>query len=355
LSPAAAAPAVAAAAGIHRPALLSFLPVSADDEELRSGRPLAEGVEEQQAAAEDSEQAAMAAAWNAARGDYGTSTSGWGGGRAGETVSLTGVAVAGNDSPTGPITRQQTWMGDGGNAARQQQAGSAGLYAQEAAAGRFLDRFWYMLDDLVGDERAEALARVRLPILVFYIVNSVQRVLTALFFGFYHFAYISLEQLGVLVALHALFVVYLLAVRPYASKLLLCADLVAYACELTILAAALLLRQAPNSKALLQVFVGCYFVDVLFMMLPELLRYCVMAWQWWQRRRAQRNNAAAGAAAVAVVTRTAGSKSAAGKELSKQQQGGVAVAAAGPRVSDVKSANAAAVAAAAALKLKSTK
>jgi hypothetical protein len=322
------------------------------------GRPLGEGVEEQQQiAAQDSEQAAMAAAWNAARGDYGPSTSGWGGSRGPEVVSLTGVAVGGNDGPA-PITRQQTWMGGNDHSEQQQQQqqqlASSGMFGDTAAAGRFLDRFWYMVDDLVGDDRAQALARVRLPILLFYVVNSVQRVLSALFFGFYHFAYISLTQLGALVALHALFVLYLLAVRPYASKLLLGSDVVAYLCELTILAAALLLRQAPNSKALLQVLVGCYFIDVLFMMLPELLRYCVMAGEWWQRRRQQRLNAAAGAAAgVAVVTRSGGSKVPVGREPSQHQQAGAAaVAAAGPRVSDVKSANAAAVAAAAALKLK---
>lgn len=351
-------------AGTSRPALLSFLPVSPDDEEdmltggaggapRAGGRPLGEGVEEQQQiTAQDSEQAAMAAAWNAARGDYGPSTSGWGGGPRAEVVSLTGVAVGGNDGPA-PITRQQTWMG-GNDHAEQQQLASSGMFGDTAAAGRFLDRFWYMVDDLVGDDRAQALPRVCLPILLFYVVNSVQRVLSALFFGFYHFAYISLTQLGALVVLHALFVLYLLAVRPYASKLLLGSDVVAYLCELTILAAALLLRQAPNSTALLQVLVGCYFIDVLFMMLPELLRYCVMAWEWWQRRRQQRLNAAAGAAAgVAVVTRSGGSKVPVGREPSRHQQAGAAaVAAAGPRVSDVKSANAAAVAAAAALKLK---
>ncbi|WIA37428.1 hypothetical protein OEZ86_014352 [Tetradesmus obliquus] len=257
-------------AGTHRPALLSFLPVSAHDDEmlsapggsaahaeLRSGRPLAEGIEEQQAAGEDSQQAAMAAAWNAARADYSRSATGWGATatRPADTVSLTGVAVAGNEAH-GPITRQQTWFGEDGASAQQQQQQQqqqgvhAGFCAGGAAAGRFLDRFWYMLDDLLGDERPQALARVKLPILVFYIVSSVQRVLTALFFGFYHFSYISVAQLGVLLALHALFVVYLLLVRPYASKLLLGSDVVAYACELTILSAALLLREAPNTAAL---------------------------------------------------------------------------------------------------------
>ncbi|KAF6252266.1 hypothetical protein COO60DRAFT_1704375 [Scenedesmus sp. NREL 46B-D3] len=351
--------------GTHRPAPVSFLPLSAEDEETlttntgstpraggeRRGRPLAEGVEQQQPTADDSEQAALAAAWNAARGDFGASTSGWGGAATGDMVSLTGVAVAGSDG-AGPTARQQTWMGSGAPTGQQQPA-RAGSHNEAGSAGRFLDRFWYMVDDLVGDDRPEALARVRLPILVFYIVNSVQRLLTALFFGFYHFAYISFAQLGVLVALHALFVLYLLAVRPYASKLLLGSDVVAYVCEITILAAALLLRQAPNSKPLLQVLVGCYFVDVLFMMLPELLRYCIMAWQWWQRRRQQNQSAAASAGAAAVVNSAAGGKVPVGREPSKQQQQrGVA---AGPRLSNVKSAkaDAAAVAAAAALKLKS--
>jgi hypothetical protein len=342
-SPGFSAPAAAAAAAAGTGA------------DMRSGRPLAEGVEEQ-AAAHNAEQNAMAAAWNAARGDH--AASGWGGGRPGDAVSLTGVAIAGNESAV-PITRQQTWIGgDARTSQLQQQA--TGTLRGDAAAGRFLDRFWFVVDDLVGDDKLQALARVRLPILVFYIVNSVQRVLTALFFGFYHFAYISVAQLGMLVALHALFVLYLLAVRPYASKLLLASDVVAYVCEITILTSALLLRQAPNSKALLQVLVGCYFVDVVLMMLPELLRYSIMAWQWWQRRRQQRSNAAAAAGTAAVVNSTAGEGMPAGRGLSKKQQqarsaaaAAAAAAAAGPRVSDVKSANAAAVAAAAALKLKS--
>jgi hypothetical protein len=232
---------------------------------------------------------------------------------------------------------------------------STGTLAAEGAASRFLDRFWYMVDDLVGDDKPQALARVRLPILVFYIVNSLQRVLTALFFGFYHFAYTSFAQLGMLVVLHALFVLYLLAVRPYVSKLLLGSDVVAYVCEITILAAALLLRHAPNSKALLQVLVGCYFVDVVLMMLPELLRYCIMAWQWWQRRRQQRSSAAAAAGAAAVVSGATGEGMSASPELSKKQQQAhvAAVASVGLRASDAKSASSAAVAAAAALKLKS--
>jgi hypothetical protein len=309
---------------------------------------LAEGVEEQPAAHE-AKQAAMAAAWNTARGDHAASSSGWGGSRPGDTVSLTGVAIAGNES-TGCMARQQTWMGDNVHESHMLQQ-SADTLAAEGAASRFLDRFWYMVDDLVGDDKPQALARVRLPILVFYIVSSLQRVLTALFFGFYHFAYTSFAQLGMLVALHALFVLYLLAVRPYASKLLLGSDVVAYVCEITILAAALLLRHAPNSKALLQVLVGCYFVDVVLMMLPELLRYCIMAWQWWQRRRQQRSSAAAAAGTAAVVSSAAGEGMSAGL-VKKQQQHVAAVAAAGPRMSDVKS-NGAAVAAAAALKLKS--
>jgi hypothetical protein len=307
---------------------------------------------EEQAAAHEVEQAAMAAAWNSARGDRAASSSEWGGSRPGDTVSLAGVAISGNES-TESMTSQQTWMGDSVRTSHLQQQPTAAPGAG-GAAGRFLDRFWYMVDDLVGDDRPQALARVRLPVLVFYIVNSLQRVLTALFFGFYHFSYISFAQLGVLAVLHALFVVYLLAVRPYASKLLLGSDVVAYVCEITILAAALLLRQAPNSKALLQVLVGCYFVDVVLMMLPELLRYGIMAWQWWQRRHQQRSNARAAAGTSAVSASAAGEGLSAGRGLSKkQQQAHVAsVAAAGPRVSDVKSANAAAVAGAAALKLK---
>lgn len=339
-------------------------------------RAVAEGVEPPQLAG-DAEQAAMAAAWNAARATgHGGSNSGWGGGsRPGGIVSSAGIAfgTSASGAPNaaaraatrqhvslqGGAASQHTWTTAGSRAAaalglRQQRHQNAD---PAAAAARFLDRFWFMVDDLVGDDKQVAMQRVRLPVLVFYVVSTLQRCLTALFFGLYHFSYISTTQLSVLLALHTAFFLYLILVRPYVSVLMLAADLLAYGCELSILAAALLLRQQPGNPQLLQLLVACYFIDVTFMLLPDLLRYCVMAYQWLQHRKRQKQQQAggqsqAGTAAGGVaadgsvfVSHNVGK----GRKGRQQQQAAGVIA--GPRASDMTSAAAASDAAAAALQL----
>jgi hypothetical protein len=135
---------------------------------------------------------------------------------------------------------------------------------------------------------------MRLHILLFYVVSTLQRCSTALLFGLFHFSYLSGLQMGLLMALHALFVAYLLAARPYASWLLLAADLLAYLVELTVLVAAAALQRNPAHVASLGgVLVACYFVDIAVMIVPELLRYGLMAWAWVQARRSASAPAAA--------------------------------------------------------------
>jgi hypothetical protein len=153
----------------------------------------------------------------------------------------------------------------------------------EGPAAVFLAKFGYLVDDLVGDEQRVALQRVSTPILSFYLVSMLQRTLTALFFGLYHFHCVSIVQVAVLILLHASFVLYLLAVRPYSSSFQLMFDLLAYLCEVTVVAAAIMLRSQPSNNRLVKVLVFCYFIDVLIMIIPEVVRCLVVAWQWLKR------------------------------------------------------------------------
>lgn len=333
---------------------------------------MAEAKEE--ATLDEQQQRAMAAAWDAARTAGPGSAGGWvsHSGAPEHPLSSGGVAVtAGADGSSSDgraiVARQQTWMGAG----LKDSDVTAAAANTAAGAVSFLDRYWYLVDDLVGDDRAAAVQRVNLPVLTFYLVSAVQRCLTALFFGLFHYSYVSVSQLGVLIAVHALFVVYLLAAKPYAFSILLYADILAYCCELTILGAAMYLKQSPANTQILSVLVVCYFVDVAVMLVPEVLRYVVMAYSWLRRRRLKQQGVPATAASdlisadggvVAAVALPGGATG--GKQhhrhhqqqgkahrQQQQQQGPDPPIAAGPRTSDARSAANAAAAASAAMNL----
>lgn len=263
---------------------------------------MAEGREE--GMLEEAEAANMAAAWRFAHGE--TSEPGLGGwgtdagvaASSGQWLSSSGVAVteeshgvdcdanaaavvhqAATSRDGAVMTRQQTWMPASGPQSSGQHA------SRPDAKVQFLSRYWFLVDDLVGDDKVAALQRLYLPVLAFYLVSVLQRCLTALFFGLYHFHYVSISQLTVLMVLHALFIWYLIAARPYASKLMLAADVIAYSCELTILGTAVVLKQAPANSTVLAVLVTCYFVDIAVMLLPEIMRYVQIGYKWLQCRR----------------------------------------------------------------------
>lgn len=161
---------------------------------------------------------------------------------------------------------------------------------QEVAATKFLKKHGFMVDDLVGDEPEMAVQRSQWKILLLHVISILQRCTTAVMFGFFHFRYISITQLGMLIALHAAFIGYLVVVRPYASWLLLLSDVLAYLCELTVLAVAVLLQSNPEyttHQQLAHALIACYFFDVAAMVVPELLRYLAMGWAWVQARRAR--------------------------------------------------------------------
>lgn len=173
------------------------------------------------------------------------------------------------DGASRPFTRQQTWMGD-----RPQSP------MQSTPATQFLQRFGYLVDDLVGEgDKADA-SRVRLPITGLYLANFLQRCATAIVFGVFHFSYVSLVQVGLLLALHLSFIVYLVTIRPYWSWLLLASDVTAYLCEVMILVCGVLLLQHPHNPHLAQALLMCYYLDIMVVMLPDLLQLLTAAAKW---------------------------------------------------------------------------
>lgn len=150
-------------------------------------------------------------------------------------------------------------------------------------AVQFFSRYGYMIDDLVGESEADTVPRVRYLYLTFYLISMLQRCLSALLFGLFHFHSVSIVQIAFLLALHVAFTMYLFVVRPYTSRLLWVSDLLAYMCELLILVAASLLLRNPSSKTLPTVLITCYFVDVAIMIVPELLGLVSLCWGWFKR------------------------------------------------------------------------
>jgi len=271
------------------------------------GRPIGEGVDEEL-------ESPLAATWQAARA-AGQTMSSWGGQRAGRHGSNNGAAGATRDNSSnvgsqfqlsfsadgtqqhssadgGVLRKQDTWVSSAGaeDVGARASMGAAGRAAQqhEAAAVKFLAKHGFMVDDLVGDEHALAVQRSRWHILLLHVVSIVQRCLTAIMLGLYHFSYVSVKQAGLLISFHAVFILYLISIRPFASRLLLLSDMLAYFCELTVLAVAMVLQANPSynkHQQLTRALIACYFFDVAAMIVPEVLRYILMAWAWVQARR----------------------------------------------------------------------
>jgi hypothetical protein len=162
------------------------------------------------------------------------------------------------------------------------------VHQQGAATALFLRTYRYLVDDLVGEDIDAAAQRCRWMILALHVFSIVQRCLTALIMGMFHYRYISATQIVLLITIHVLFIAYLVAVRPYASRLLLLGDVLAYLCELTILAVAAMLQRNPSRathQQLAYALIVCYFFDVVILVVPEVVRCMLMAWAWLQARR----------------------------------------------------------------------
>lgn len=170
--------------------------------------------------------------------------------------------------PPRPITRQQTWMGD------RPSDGSVGVGPPTAEA-QYLSRFGHLFDDLV----LSSSRLVRPLILCMYIAIFIQRCVTALVFGLFHFQQTSLVQLGLLATLHVAVALYFAAVRPYKSVLLLVSDLIAYGCELSILVCAGLLLRYKYNIHLGQALVACYYLDIFAVLVPDIAHLACIAWQ----------------------------------------------------------------------------
>lgn len=154
----------------------------------------------------------------------------------------------------------------------------------EAARLQFLLRFGFLVDDLVGCAAGAIPSRVRFAITCVYLASFLQRCITALVFGVFHFHWASVAQLGLLMTLHLAFILYLLAVRPYCSLLLLVSEVIAYGCEVVILALAALALQHPYNPSITQAFLICYYLDIGAVLLPDLLHLCRLAFEWCRGR-----------------------------------------------------------------------
>lgn len=315
------------------------------------GRPLGEGL--------DDEQSSLAEAWQAARAT-GQPISSWGGQPAGSNPAApprtsgkfqlsfsadgSASAAAQRSADGARVRKQDTWVsGSGATAAAAGDMSAVKQSLHETAATKFLSKHGFMVDDLVGDDPDMAVQRSQWKILLLHVISIVQRCVAAIMFGFFHFSFISATQLAMLIILHAGFIGYLVVVRPYASWLLLLSDVLAYLCELTVLSVAVLLQRNPEyttHQQLAHALIACYFFDVAAMVVPELIRYFAMGWAWVQARKQrqqrqllqERNGegqgqqiggrpAVAGADGVVTVSKKGGAKSAAAAALKLSASG----------------------------------
>lgn len=103
-----------------------------------------------------------------------------------------------------------------------------------------------------------------------------ERCCVALFFGLYHFHTVSTTQLVSILALHAAAATYAVAclrLKTCVSQALVAVpDVLAYVCELIILAGGLVLIQHPGHQAMEKALLVCYFIDVALLIIPEALR-----------------------------------------------------------------------------------
>jgi hypothetical protein len=202
---------------------------------------------------------------------------------------------------------------------------------QGAPATQFLQRFGYLVDDLVGEGSKADASRVRLPITGLYLANFLQRCATAIVFGVFHFSYVSLVQVGLLLTMHLGFIVYLVLVRPYWSWLLLASDITAYLCEVVILVCGVLLLQHPHNPHLAQALLTCYYLDIVVVMLPDLLQLLTAAVKWAWVNLGQSPAPAAGDAAQQPELKRGKSQAAMQREanaVQERQPDGAAAAAA---------------------------
>jgi hypothetical protein len=114
-------------------------------------------------------------------------------------------------------------------------------------------------------------------------------------------------------------------------------EVLSHSVEAAILLAGLLLLHAPASAALARTLVTCYFLDLAFMLLPDLLRYLVMAalaaWRWAARAASGagggEGTSRGGGAARAVAEAAEAAAGDVGGERAADVGGGGAAAASG--------------------------
>jgi hypothetical protein len=173
--------------------------------------------------------------------------------------------------------------------------------AAEAAAGRrlywpwadttsrqqFLAQFGYLVDDLVGDDPSLAVTRVTPWVLAYYPLNIIHRTVLAALFGSFHFAAVHMPQLVGLLLVQVAMLVYMVTVRPVIVPIIHWAEVASLVTESVLLVTGLSIIYRPGSQPALETLLAGYFICVVLIVLPDIVRYAWALVNWSKARRAR--------------------------------------------------------------------
>jgi hypothetical protein len=169
-------------------------------------------------------------------------------------------------------------------------AGDRRLYwpwSDTTSRHQFLARFGYLGDDLVGDDPSLAVTRVTPAVLMYYPLNIIHRTVLAAVFGSFHFAAVSMPQLVGLLLVQLAMLVYMLTVRPVIVPIIHWAEVASLVTESVLLVTGLSIIYRPGSQPALETLLAGYFICVVLIVLPDLVRYAWALVNWSKARRAR--------------------------------------------------------------------
>lgn len=128
---------------------------------------------------------------------------------------------------------------------------------------------FYMYDDLVCTQRAAKLYNV-----LYHVISFAHRFAMALAFALFSRGY-GPAQLGLLLSINLLFILYFAVASPFFSRLSNAAELALIVCEACILLFSSLLLN-DSSSSVQQTMVAFYFVHIALSIIPEAAKAIIM-------------------------------------------------------------------------------
>ena len=149
-----------------------------------------------------------------------------------------------------------------------------------------LQKYGPLFDDVIGTSDRRAARHGSVACLLSLFFHFCCRILSALFFGIFDLDEANRLQVRLLFTLHAVYLGYLLLIRPYANRALMLAETVCHFCEWGILSIVLVLSETERSFDLAStcLFIFAY-IDIGTLTLYEIVRMAKHVWQLMRRKK----------------------------------------------------------------------